>query len=372
MKVLQLSDLHLGKRLKEYSLIEDQKYVLDQALTLIKEEHLEALLLCGDIYDSSVPSAEATSLLDYFLTQIHKLHTPCFIISGNHDSADKLHFGSDIFNDEGIHVVTRVIDSLHPFKLGDVNFYLLPFSRPADINVAFNVETKSYSEALSYVVKKMDLKKEDTNILLAHQTVLPTSGKISLGGSEEIMLNDEGDIGDVGAVSSSIFKDFDYVALGHIHKPQTIAKNARYSGSLLKYHKDEANNEKSFTILDITHKKVDVTTSPIKYLHDVVKVEGKLDDILHSRDIDKNAYLFVSLLDKSLLDDPMAKLKVNYPYAAWIEYKSNNSGLTNVHVVDVEKVAKDKLFADFYYAQTKTKLSEEQLKIVASLLKENQ
>jgi exonuclease SbcD len=370
MKILQLSDLHLGKRLKEYSLIEDQRYVLNQAVDLIDKEPLDAMFLCGDIYDSTVPSAEATALFDEFLTSVHQKHLPIFIISGNHDSADKLHFGSAIFKDEGIHVVTKVEDVLTPIELNGIRIYCLPFIRPADVNYAFATDTKSYSDAIKEVLTRMGVDKTKTNLLLAHQTVLPDKGPLLLGGSEEVLGDEDGAaVGDVSAVPSSLFKDFDYVALGHIHKAQAVATNARYAGSILKYHKDEANNPKSFTLLDVTPKKVVVTPLPIKPWHDVIRLQGTLEQIM-AMDADTNAYVFASLLDKTLLDDPMAKLKSKYPYAAWVDYLSNDVVSPDMHIIDVEHVSKEKLFRDFYEAQNGQALSESQSEIIHSLLTE--
>jgi exonuclease SbcD len=369
MKILQLSDLHLGKRLKEYSLIEDQLFVLDQALALIDSEALDAMFLCGDIYDSTVPSAEATSLFDDFLTKIHAKHLPVFIISGNHDSADKLHYGSAIFKEEGIHVITRVEDSLTPISLNGVYIYCLPFIRPADVNYAFGTDCKSYSDAIAEVLKRMALDTAKTNILLAHQAVLPEKGSLALGGSEEMAGEDGSMVGDVSAVSASLFKDFDYVALGHIHKGQSVASNARYAGSILKYHKDEAANEKSFLLLEISPKHVVVTPKPITYLHDVIHLQGSLEQIL-AMDADKNAYVFASLTDNALLDDPMAKLKVKYPYAAWVDYVSHDVVSPDMHIVDVEHVQKSKLFADFYAAQNGEPMNDAQKALVLSLLPE--
>ncbi|MCH3910033.1 MAG: exonuclease SbcCD subunit D [Bacilli bacterium] len=372
MRILQLSDLHLGKRLKEYSLIADQRYVLEQALDLIKEEKLDACFLCGDIYDSSVPSAEATVLYDEFLAKLHALGIEVFIISGNHDSADKLHFGKAVFEAEKIHIVTRVEESLTPIPLGDdVMIYQLPFIRSLDVNEAFETAAKGTSEAIKEVLGRMNIDTKKTNILLAHQAVFPFNGKLLVGGSEELLSEDGEAVGDVASVDASLFKDFDFVALGHIHKAQNVAKNARYAGSILKYHRDEASSEKSFTIINAEKKNVTYSTKPIHFLHDVVLMKGTLEEILQA-DGDKNAYVFALLDDKSLVEDPMAKLKIKYPYAAWVDYSSHESSLPDMHVADIEHVSKEKLFSDFYLSQNGEPLSEEQIKIVHGLLGEKE
>lgn len=369
MKFLQISDLHLGKRLKEYSLIEDQKHVLSEALSDADSLQVDGIFLCGDIYDSTLPSAEATSLLDDFLAQIHQRKLPCFLISGNHDSAEKLHYGQAIFQAEGIHLFTNLTDALTPVRMGDVLIYGLPFTRPADVNAVFGLQTKSYAEALSAVVDKLAIDKSKTNLLLAHQTVLPEKGTLTLGGSEEILGDNGVVVGDVSSVPASLFKDFDYVALGHIHKPQTVAKNARYAGSILKYHRDEAALDKSFTLLEAGPKQVSWSLLPIHPLHDVIHLTGTLEEILH-QEADTNAYVFASLTDTSLLDDPMSKLKSKYPYAAWVDYVSRGEGSTLAPKVDIEKVSKQKLFSDFFAAQTGKALSSSQQAVVTALLEE--
>lgn len=369
MKFLHLSDLHIGKRLKEFSLLEDQRFVLNQALDLAKEEKVDGLFLAGDIYDSTIPSNEATELFDDFLTRVHAMHLPCFIISGNHDSAEKLHFGSAIFKEEGIHVVTRVEEALTPITLQGVNIYLLPFCRPLDINTAFGTDFKSYSDAINDVIKRMAIDPKKTNILLAHQSVLPMNGKLPLGGSEDLLSQDGVMVGDVSTVSVSLFQAFDYVALGHIHKPQMVGANARYGGSILKYHRDEADSEKSFTLVEVEGQNIKISAKPIRFLHDVIHLSGTLEEILAAK-ADHNAYLFASLKDTSLLEDPMSQLRSVYPYAAWVDYLSHEAVDSPMKKVDIEHVSKTQLFTDFFLAQNGTPLSPEQAEIVTGLLQD--
>lgn len=369
MKFLHLSDLHIGKRLKEFSLLEDQRFVLNQALDLAKEEKVDGLFLAGDIYDSTIPSNEATELFDDFLTRVHAMHLPCFIISGNHDSAEKLHFGSAIFKEEGIHVVTRVEEALTPITLQGVNIYLLPFCRPLDINTAFGTDFMSYSDAINDVIKRMAIDPKKTNILLAHQSVLPMNGKLPLGGSEDLLSQDGVMVGDVSTVSVSLFQAFDYVALGHIHKPQMVGANARYGGSILKYHRDEADSEKSFTLVEVEGKNIKISAKPIRFLHDVIHLSGTLEEILAAK-ADHNAYLFASLKDTSLLEDPMSQLRSVYPYAAWVDYLSHEAVDSPMKKVDIEHVSKTQLFTDFFLAQNGTPLSPEQAEIVTGLLQD--
>jgi DNA repair protein SbcD/Mre11 len=368
MRFLHLADLHLGKRLKEFSLIEDQRFVLNQAVQLIQDEAMDGVFLAGDIYDSSVPSAEAMSLFDDFLTALNQAGVPVFIISGNHDSADKLQFGGRIFKKNKIYVCTDVKDALTPIVLGDVCIYLLPFIRPIDVNDAFQSECGNYSEAIQEVLKRMAPDPKKTNILLAHQMVLPLSGSLLAGGSESVSSISDGVIyGDVTSVSASLFQDFDYVALGHVHRPQNIAKNARYPGSILKYHKDEATLEKSFTVVDIEGKTISLSIRPERYLHDVIHLQGTLAEIL-SMKADENAYVFATLTDPSTLEDPMGKLRRRFPLAAAIEYVARGDGASLTNLPSIEKESKEDLFASFYQSQNGQELNEKQQQTIHRLL----
>jgi exonuclease SbcD len=347
MKILQISDLHLGRRLKDFSLLDDQKAILDQALLLMKSPVYDALFLCGDIFDTTVPTAGATVLFDEFLAGLSKTKKPVFIISGNHDSAEKLHFE-------------------------DIQVYLLPFIRPLDVNEAFATEFRTYTEAIGYVLSKMAIDTTKTNLLLAHQTVLPMEGELTLGGSEDIASLDGVSVGSVDSVPAALFKDFDYVALGHIHKPQTIAKNARYAGSIYKYHRNEADNPKSFTVIDVQKKTITISTVPIVPIHDVIKIEGTMEEILKSNR-DTNAYVFASLTDKALIEDPMAKLRTKYPLTAWIDYVDRESVLpTLAQAVKVDSVSRKQLFADFFKTQNGQEMSDYQKQIVEENLPEKE
>ena len=368
MRFLHLADLHLGKRLKEFSLIEDQRFVLKQAVDLLRTEHLDGVFLAGDIYDSSVPTAEATSLFDDFLTEINRLGVPIFLISGNHDSAEKLEFGGRIFAKNRIYVCTDVKSSLKPIVYNGINIYLLPFIKPIDVNFAFNTTVKTYSEALNEVIQRMAVDPSKTNVLLAHQMVLPVNGPLLVGGSESALNAQDGvAIGDVTSVSASLFSMFDYVALGHVHRPQTLASNARYPGSILKYHKDEAGIEKLFTIVDIDNKKVTLETRKERYLHDVVMAKGSLEEILKAP-FDQNAYLFAVLKDATTLEDPMGKLRSRYPYAAAVEYERLDGGIASIEKIDIEHQDKEELFSDFFQKQNGKPLDQGQQETIHSLL----
>ena len=368
MKLLQISDLHIGKRLQEFSLIDDQRFVLNQAVEIIKKDKIDAVLLCGDIYDSSLPSSEATKLYDDFLSSLHSLKVKVFVISGNHDSPDKLHFGSSIFKEEGIYVTTNIKDSLIPYSEGNINIYSLPFIRPIDVNECFNETNSSYSEGLKSVISKMNLDKSKINIVLSHQMVLPSSGEVILAGSEDIKSEDGKVIGDISTVPSSIYSDFDYVALGHVHKYMKVGTNAYYAGSIFKYHRDEASLDKYFLEIDIKSKEdIKVEKIKINFLHDVVKIEGTLDEILKSN-IPTSSYLFALLTEREILIDPLSKLRSKFPYTAWIDYKNRMENSSISLDKDVENISYEELFSIFYKEQNEEDMTKEQEEIVSSLL----
>lgn len=370
MRLLHLSDLHLGKRLKDFSLISDQKYAIDEALNLAKDKSVEAILVSGDVYDSGVPSDEATELLDYFLESVHALSIPLFLISGNHDSADKLHFGRNLFSHDEIFISTSLGEALKPIVYKGVNFYLLPYLSLSAINASLKTNYQSYGEAFAGIIEKMNLDTSKINVLLSHQAVFPVAGDLPLGGSETALINDDGKaVAGVGSLSASLFSPFDYVALGHIHKSFHPSPNAFYPGSLLKYHRDEANDKKNFAIVDVEKGILDFDYSPVVPLRDVIKVEGLFDDILRDMEIPHSAFVFAHLLDKVTIDNPMERLRAVFPYAAWVDYKSQGSVKSiKANLEEIESTPKNVLFEEFYKKSTGGEMTDEEKKHVKDLL----
>lgn len=364
-KLLHLADLHLGKRLREYDLFDDQKYVLDQAIALAVKEKVDAVVVAGDIYDSGAPSGVTTTLLDEFITGLYNKKIPLLMISGNHDSPDKLHFVSNILSNNNIHIVTDITDSLNPITIDGINFYLLPYTNYQTVNAIFSTSYNDLSSSISFLVKKMNIDKNKTNVLVAHQSVLPSSGILTIGGSEtQPEVDSSGQVGGSDVIPCSLFKDFDYVALGHIHKSIRLSNNALYPGSLLKYHKDEATNHPSFKIIDITNKKVTIEEKPISFLHDVVVLKGTLEDICKSKGRE-NDFVFAELTDKGYVDEAMSKLKSHYKYACGLEYqaiKHNND--EEKPSIDIKKIDKMTLFSSFYKHVTDEDINEDDKKII--------
>ena len=254
MKFIHLSDLHLGKRVNDFSMIEDQAFILERILGIIEAEKPQAVLIAGDVYDKPVPPAEAVRLFDDFLNRLSGTGAEIFIISGNHDSAERLSFGSRIMDRQGIHFAGGYDGSTRCFSLcdeyGKVNFYMLPFIKPVHVRQAFTEDEKAaeivtFTDALSFAIEKMGVNKEERNVLMAHQFC--TGAERS--GSEDIS------VGGLDTVDSSVFEAFDYTALGHLHGPQHVgSENIRYCGSPLKYSFSEVNQVKSVTVVELGEK----------------------------------------------------------------------------------------------------------------------
>lgn len=370
MKILHLSDLHFGKRLNNFSLLEDQIYVNQQIFQLAKNQKIDAVIIAGDIFDKSIPSADAVQLFDDFLNSWAELNLPVFIISGNHDSAERLSFGLNIFSHNNIYISPVYNGEIKSITLkdnyGNINFYLLPFLKPSMVRPFFSdEEIKSHTQALKIALKNLPLNKDERNILIAHQFV--TGAVVS--DSEEI------NVGGLDNIDAHIFDDFDYVALGHIHTPQTILRDTiRYCGSLLKYSFSEANQQKSATIIDITTKEqINITTFPIKPLHDMRKIKGSYAELTNRQNyINTNTddYIFATLTDEEDIPDAINRLRSIYPNIMQLEY-DNKRTRTN-QIIDTSDINSLKtpieFFNEFYQLQNNQGLNDAQMQIMQDLI----
>lgn len=370
MKILHLSDLHFGKRLNNFSLLEDQIYVNQQIFQLAKNQKIDAVIIAGDIFDKSIPSADAVQLFDEFLNFWAELNLPIFIISGNHDSAERLSFGLNIFSHNNIYISPVYNGEIKSITLkdnyGNINFYLLPFLKPSMVRPFFpDEEIKSHTQALKIALKNLPLNKDERNILIAHQFV--TGAVVS--DSEEI------NVGGLDNIDAHIFDDFDYVALGHIHTPQTILRDTiRYCGSLLKYSFSEANQQKSATIIDITTKEqINITTFPIKPLHDMRKIKGSYAELTNRQNyINTNTddYIFATLTDEEDIPDAISRLRSIYPNIMQLEY-DNKRTRTN-QIIDTSDINSLKtpieFFNEFYQLQNNQSLNDAQMQIMQDLI----
>ena len=325
MKLLHLSDLHLGKRVNGFSQIPDQKHILNQIMSIVNTEHPDAVLIAGDIYDKSVPSAEAVELFDGFLTRLSRADTDVFLISGNHDSAERIAFGGQLLSAARVYVspvydgTILSVDKADEF--GTVRFHLLPFLKPAHVRAWFpDAKIVNYSDALETALSVCDLNPEDRHVLLTHQLVTGAerseSEDISIGGSDN--------------VDAQVFAGFDYVALGHLHRPQNIGTNLRYCGTPLKYSFSEASHEKSVTIVDLGKKgDVKIDTVPLTPLHDMKRIRGsymELMDRSYYRNTDlPECYLHITLTDEEDIPDAIGRLRSVYPYLMQLDYDNRRT-----------------------------------------------
>ena len=376
MKILHLADLHLGKRVNEMSMIEDQKYILDQIITLIKEESVGIVLLCGDIYDKSIPTIEAIHLLDEFLDQLSKMAIKVLMISGNHDSIDRLSFGKSLFTRSNLYIATQFENEIEKITVKEngitVNFYMLPFVKSAYISHIFQLQTDSYEECFRYLIEHTKIDEEETNILLSHQFVTANKKNPELSDSETSSL------GGIDNIDFHIFDPFDYVALGHIHKPQAMGREmVRYAGSILKYSFSEIHMDKKATILTIDAKKeISLSFHPLKPLRDMREIECSLEELLKKQcEIGKQEdYMHVILTDEEQILDAIGKVRTIYPNVMQISFKNRRhmKQLESAQIKEdqISDQSPAELFEQFYKMQNHIDLDEKRLQLVLSVFEE--
>lgn len=376
MKILHLADLHLGKRVNEMSMIEDQKYILDQIITLIKEESVGIVLLCGDIYDKSIPTIEAIHLLDEFLDQLSKMAIKVLMISGNHDSIDRLSFGKSLFTRSNLYIASQFENEIEKITVKEngitVNFYMLPFVKSAYISHIFQLQTDSYEECFRYLIEHTKIDEEETNILLSHQFVTANKKNPELSDSETSSL------GGIDNIDFHIFDPFDYVALGHIHKPQAMGREmVRYAGSILKYSFSEIHMDKKATILTIDAKKeISLSFHPLKPLRDMREIECSLEELLKKQcEIGKQEdYMHVILTDEEQILDAIGKVRTIYPNVMQISFKNRRhmKQLESAQIKEdqISDQSPAELFEQFYKMQNHIDLDEKRLHLVLSVFEE--
>ncbi|MCR5348503.1 MAG: exonuclease SbcCD subunit D [Bacilli bacterium] len=371
MRFLHLADLHLGKKINDYSLKDDQRHALLQALDLAKKEKVDAVIVAGDVYDSSLPTAEATEFYDWFLTSFHALGVPLLMISGNHDSPERLAVGSSLLKAANVHIVTKVEDSLSPITINGVDFYLLPHFRPSEVNRAFGTDARSFESAMKEVLSRIETQEGKPSVLITHQAILPVGLTIESSGSETALDVDvNGAVGGSETIDVKLFERFTYLALGHIHKAQNVGKNARYPGALLKYHIKEANAKRSFTVVDIEGTSFSIREFPIQLIRDVVVLEGTLEEVLAMPGNEDN-FVHVRLTDEEFVDSPFAKLKARYPYCLGLEYPHAKPASADVvEFENVEEMDKAELFQKFFEQFGSGELDTQQKELVKRLLDE--
>ena len=325
MKLIHLSDLHIGKRVNEFTMLEDQSYILSQILAVTKKEQPDCVIVAGDIYDKPVPSAEAVQIFDEFLTRLAEMKIPGLMISGNHDSAQRLSFGARLMKETGIyfsHVYNGTLQKVEFCdEYGGVDIYLLPFIRPSIVRHVFpEEETESYQDAVRIALEHVELEASHRNILAAHQFVTGASRCES----EEIS------VGGIDQIDVSLFDAFDYVALGHIHSPQSVGKETvRYCGTPLKYSFSEADQEKSVTVAELKEKgEVEIRTIPLVPLRDMRKIKGTYLEVTAKafyEGTNTRDYIQITLTDEEDIPDGMQKLRSIYPNLMRLEYDNKRT-----------------------------------------------
>lgn len=370
MKLLHLSDLHLGKRLNGFSMLEDQEYILQQILQIIDRETPDAVIIAGDIYDKAVPPAPAVQLFDRFLCQLAKRNLAVFAISGNHDSPERIAFGAQLMEHSGVHLSPVYDGDISPITLqdefGPLNLYLLPFIKPAQVRRFFpEEEISSYTDALRVAIEQMSVDSTQRNLLVTHQFVTGAlrcdSEELSVGGSDN--------------VDAAVFAPFDYVALGHIHSPQNVTSPAiRYCGTPLKYSFSETSHQKSVSMVFLGHKgELTVQTIPLVPLHDLRELRGSYLELTALENYQGTAtddYLHITLTDEEDIHDAIAKLRVIYPNLMKLDYdnRRTRAGFALESDEQIEKKTPLTLFCEFYEKQNNQPLSEEQLDFVQKLM----
>ena len=370
MKLIHLSDLHLGKRVNEFSMLEDQKYILLEILRIIEEEKPDGVIIAGDVYDKSVPSAEAVKLLDEFQYRLAKLGQQVYMISGNHDSPERIAFGGRLLDVSGIHLSPVFEGDITPCTLEkngeEIKIWMLPFVKPADVRHVYpEEEIPDYTAAVKTVIDHMEINPDEINVLVAHQFVTGAarseSEDVSVGGMDN--------------VNAAVFDAFDYVALGHIHGPQHIGRETiRYCGTPLKYSFSEKDHVKSVTVVTLgTKGETTVRTVPLKPRREMREIKGKYRDLILKESYegtDTDDYLHVILTDEEDVPDALNKLRLVYQHIMKLDY--DNTRTRSSAEIDAIQGAEEKsgleLFEEFYTLQNGQHMSDEQKAFVKDLL----
>lgn len=374
MKLIHLSDLHLGKRIYGFSMIEDQRYILEQILDIVNKEKPDGVILAGDLYDKSIPPAEAVQLFDWFLTALSNKGLAVFVISGNHDSAERIAFGAGLMSGNHVYVSPVYDGTVKKVELedeyGPVDIWLMPFLKPVTVRQALKEEKiEGYQNAVETVLSNLKIDTNRRNVMTAHQFV---TGAV-LCESEEL------NVGGLDQIGAEVFDDFDYVALGHIHSPQKAGRDSvRYCGTPLKYSFSETEQTKSLTVVELFEKgSVEIRTIPLLPLRDMRKLRGtymELMDPAFYLNGNREDYIHITLTDEDDIPDGMQKLRVVYPNLMQLTYDNLRTRNQERIIVDeeIEQKSEMELFEDFYRLQNNRELSDEQKNFVTELMEQMQ
>jgi exonuclease SbcD len=366
-----MGDLHLGKSLGDFDLIEDQKYILNQVLDLISRESVDGVLIAGDVYDKAIPSEAATNLLDYFLCSLAEKNVKVFMISGNHDSDERLNYGSNLFASNHIYISAKYNGELYKQVMtdeyGEVDLYLLPFVKASQVKHFFpDAEISSYHDAVKTIIEKAAIDKNRRRVIVAHQFVAGKEEDPAFGGSESAGTQS---VGLVEKIGYDCFDGFDYVALGHIHSPQKVGRDeVRYAGSPLKYSLSEVNNAKSVPIITLGKKgDTSIELIPLQPLRDMRHIKGTMENLLDKKNIcSSEDFIYATLTNEEMVNDAMGIFQKYYPYTVKIDY--DNSHTREIEQVDISRIAENKSFSelisDFYQLVYGCEMKEEEMSIM--------
>ena len=369
MRFLHLSDLHIGKRVHNFSMLEDQKYILDQILGIADEENVTGVIIAGDVYDKPVPSAEAVSLFDEFLVQLAERELDVFVISGNHDSPERIAFGEKLMRHKKVYLSPVYNGKIEPICLNDefgtVKVFLLPFIKPVHVRHFLEEEVSDYTEALSCAISLMDISQDERNVLVCHQFVT------GAGRSE----SEEISVGGLDNVDATVFEPFDYVALGHIHGPQNIgSERIRYCGTPLKYSFSEAEHKKSVTIVELGQKgDLSIRLRELNPMRDLIKIKGLFDEVTDKsfyKDLDTESYVQITLLDEDDIPNAFGKLATIYPNLMLMRYENRRTmdGADILSDGNEINMAPDVLFSQFYETMNNQPMTKEQEAYMLALI----
>ena len=368
MRFLHISDLHIGKRINEFSMIDDQIYILNKILKIIDNENIDSVIIAGDIYDKYIPTIEAVQVFNNFLSSLSDKNLKVFIVAGNHDSIERLSFAANILCKNNVYISPVYNGFIKPIIISDsfgkINIYMVPFIKPINVRIYHNDDKIiNYNDMMNFVIKNMNIDKKDRNILITHQfitgAITSDSEEINVGGSDNIDYN--------------IFDCFDYVALGHIHKSQSIKRETlRYCGTPLKYSLSEINHNKSVTIFDFNEKNnINIYEIPLVPKRDIIKIEGTFDEITsenYLKNVNNSNYFYITIKGDYIIDC-INRLRVFYPNIMKLDYKNNQKNNDILLEFDnIEKISPIKLFSEFYQYQNGQDMSEEQYELISKII----
>ena len=370
MKLIHTSDLHLGKRVYEYSMLEDQEFILKRIIHIVDSEKPDGIIIAGDIYDKSIPSAEAVQLFDDFLVQLAKRRLEVFVISGNHDSPERIAFGARLMDVSGIHMSPVYDGEVSPFTLtdayGPVRVFMLPFLKPPQVRRFYGEGISGYTDAVRAAISGMKIDPAERNVLITHQFVTGAqrseSEEISVGGTDN--------------VDAYVFEPFDYVALGHIHSPQNCgSEKIRYCGTPLKYSFSEAKDQKSLTVVELREKgSVSCRTIPLTPKRELVELKGTYEELtlkaFYENTTWQEDYTHITLTDEEDIPDAIGKLRTVYHRLMKLDY-DNRRTRANQEIGGAESVeAKTpfELFSEFYELQNNQPMSDEQSEYMREMI----